>query len=132
MLGRYVKWMRALNGFMLYPILGLGPSAFGTAVDGNYFRLIGENGIVGALAFIWLIYSVFSISIKCRKNYLSNIGAREYSEFIFISLVVLLLCAVFIDVFEASKIALLFWLLVGFLVKIYASDSSQMRKEGVT
>ncbi|MFC1559523.1 O-antigen ligase family protein [Candidatus Margulisiibacteriota bacterium] len=129
MLGRYVKWMRALQGFCRYPVFGLGPSAFGEAVDGNYFRILGENGIVGVLAFVWLICSVFMMGLKCCWQKGRKGEFTRYSQFVFTALIILLLSAVFIDVFEASKIMLLFWLLVGILAKINIKVNKSALKE---
>jgi hypothetical protein len=46
-------------------IFGLGPGAFGPALDGGWLRLIGETGIVGTLAFIALLRKASRLGAAC-------------------------------------------------------------------
>ena len=119
---RYIRWSVVYRSFLEHPLFGLGPSAFGEAVDGNYIRILGENGIFGLLAFAWIMGGMLSIFIgNYRKNY-DNRALNEFSLFMLMSLIILLMNAVFHDAFEASKIAMLFWALTGILFKISASN----------
>lgn len=46
-----------------YPIFGYGITGLGF-IDGQYIRTLGELGIVGSLAFLFLLWSVFNYSKK--------------------------------------------------------------------
>jgi hypothetical protein len=81
-------------------ILGLGPS-FGTnAVDGFYVRLIVEGGLLACLCFIWFAYSF--------GRYLKHYQRELYPGF-----VTLLIGSLFIDIFIAYKVMLIFFFLLG-------------------
>ncbi len=122
---RYIKWLNVFQGFSRHPFFGSGPSAFGEAVDGEYVRVLGESGIFGILAFAWLMYNLFMMSYKYYRRADSDELARKYSLFMLAALSVLLINALFIDVFEASKIAMLFWLLIGVQCKIIKQNKEE-------
>lgn len=52
-----------LNVFPEYPLLGKGVTGIGLG-DNQYSLIIGETGIIGFIMFIWLIYSVITMSYK--------------------------------------------------------------------
>jgi len=121
---RYIKWLNIFQGFSLHPLLGSGPSAFGEAVDGNYVRVLGEGGIFGVLAFAWLMYNLFLMSYKYYRQAKDKLTGK-YSLFMLTVLSALLVSALFVDTFEASKIAMLFWLLTGVQCRIIEEDKSE-------
>ena len=45
-----------------YPILGVGVTGIGLG-DNQYSLILGETGIVGFIVFIWLLYSIFRMSL---------------------------------------------------------------------
>ena len=109
-----VEWPRAINAFKNNPILGAGPSALGEATDGDYFRWLGETGLLGTGLFLAILYTI-------AKQILANIKliSKRYSYvfygFLF-GMLGLLINASYIDVFEASKVAYMFWLIAGIFV----------------
>lgn len=110
------EWPAAIRAFLRNPILGSGYSSLGVATDNDYLRSIGEVGIFGTLAF-GLIF------VEIGKRILSFLKfAKDYTfeKATIVGLtgmiVALLVNATFIDVFEASKIAILFWTLIGILI----------------
>ncbi|KKR11753.1 MAG: hypothetical protein UT39_C0003G0022 [Candidatus Woesebacteria bacterium GW2011_GWA1_39_21] len=106
-----VEWPRAIRAFVKNPLYGTGYSSITLATDNDYLRALGETGLLGfisfALVIAWLVLNFIKIyreSFGFEKVFLSGI---------FGSLFGVLLNAMFIDVFEASKIALSFWLFMG-------------------
>lgn len=98
------SWPKALRALSKNPILGTGYSSVGLAVDNDYLRVLAETGILGFAAFALVFIRIF-------KSWLPS-----KTPFVWAMICVtggLLLNAVFIDIFEASKIATIFWLLVG-------------------
>jgi hypothetical protein len=113
-----VEWPRAIRAFTKNPLLGTGYSSITLATDNDYLRLLGEVGLVGALAFL-LIFVRMSVVFKpfIMKVVKMDIEQLFVSGFIFGALGILL-NATFIDMFEASKVAITFWLLAGIAVGI--------------
>jgi len=114
-----VEWPRALRAFFKNPLLGMGYSSITLATDNDYFRMLGETGILGLssflLVFAYLGLVIINFTIKERSNYsLEKVFVISFCCGFF----GVLLNAVFIDVFEASKFAISFWLLSGMLYSV--------------
>ncbi|OGC91955.1 hypothetical protein A3D85_02460 [Candidatus Amesbacteria bacterium RIFCSPHIGHO2_02_FULL_47_9] len=110
------EWPRAVRAFLKNPVLGTGYSSVGLATDNDYLRSLAESGILGLLAFLLIIIRFFKTSLP----HIINFHLTLESIFILsatLALFSLLLNALFIDVFEASKIALLTWLTLGLAEK---------------
>ncbi|PJE67393.1 hypothetical protein COU95_02650 [Candidatus Shapirobacteria bacterium CG10_big_fil_rev_8_21_14_0_10_40_9] len=113
-----VEWPRALRALAKNPLLGTGYSSITLATDNDYLRTLGEVGILGFLAFGLIL---FKIADRARRFlFLKETLTFEETLIIGISGAFLgfLANAFFIDVFEASKVAITFWLLVGLLIGI--------------
>lgn len=114
-----VEWPRAIRAFKKNPLLGTGYSSITLATDNDFLRLLGEVGLLGFLAF-WLlfarIFQTFSKVLPPTKYFrgvsLAFIGGLTGA------LPGVFLNAFFIDVFEASKFATIFWLLTGIAVSM--------------
>jgi len=113
-----VEWPRAIRAFLKNPLLGTGYSSITLATDNDYLRALGEVGLLGFLAFVFIL---IKIGLKARKIVFSKTPI-EGEKAILIGIVGgalgFLANALFIDVFEASKVAITFWLLMGLLVGI--------------
>ncbi|MDO8503190.1 MAG: O-antigen ligase family protein [bacterium] len=111
-----VEWPRAFRSFFKNPLLGTGFSSITLATDSDYLRLLGEVGIVGTLAFLLVIMRILEVlTAFLRKVQRLNIEKAFIGGFVG-SLAGLLVTAFFIDVFEASKVAIVFWTLAGIAV----------------
>lgn len=117
-----VEWPKAIRAFSKNPFIGTGYSSIGLASDNDYLRILAETGILGFFSF-WLIF------IRIGKVFLSAFPlTQKFSdiEIGFVSGMIgaiagTFLTAVFIDLFEASKFATLFWLLLGYSVFLIRS-----------
>ncbi len=108
-----VEWPRAIRALAKNPLLGTGFSSITLATDNDYLRLLGEVGFLGFAAFVLILLSQALHLIKLIPLP-KKIGLREsFLAGIIGAFPGILLNAVFIDVFEASKFAILFWLLMG-------------------
>ncbi len=113
-----VEWPRAFRAFFKNPLLGTGYSSLTLATDSDYLRLLGEVGIVGALAFLLVLMRIVEVLVMfLRKVPELNIEKAFIGGFLG-SLLGFLVTAFFIDVFEASKVAIIFWTLAGIAVGI--------------
>jgi hypothetical protein len=112
-----VEWPRAVRAFTKNPLLGTGYSSINLATDNDYLRVLGETGILGFFAF-WLVFisigkEIFKafplqkhfsgIELGFMAGALGGIAATFVSAF-------------FIDIFEASKLAITFWFILGYVV----------------
>ena len=103
------SWPKALRALSKNPILGTGYSSVGLAVDNDYLRVLAETGVLGFLAFGLVFIRMFKSWIPSKSPFVWAIICVTLG---------LMLNAVFIDIFEASKIATIFWLLAGVTQKI--------------
>ena len=89
--------------------MGTGFSSLGLATDNDYLRALGETGLLGLLSFLLIFLEGLKLILeKGRKSW----QAQAMSA----SALAMLANACFIDVFEASKVAYIFWLLLGLTV----------------
>lgn len=118
-----VEWPRAIRAFYKNPFLGTGYSSISLATDNDYLRALGETGLIGLVAFlsilIAIITSLFSI-LKIPKISGSDRIIAVSSVGIFVAF---LTTAIFIDVFESSKIAILFWAFMGLSLSINSKNA---------
>lgn len=109
-----VEWPRAIRAFTKNPILGTGYSSIDLATDNDYLRMLGETGILGFAAFALLIASIGRLLLNAfhlrdkfddfEKSFIFGIFGGVTGTFV---------TAMLIDLFEASKFAIMFWLLLG-------------------
>lgn len=103
-LARYVRWRIVVawtNREALTPIVGLGPSFVGPAIDGNYVRIYVETGVVGLV----LLAGWFRSMWRTAKDPLF----RSFMLFLAVS-------AVYIDVFASYKAMALLWVWFGMVL----------------
>lgn len=118
-------WPRAIAGFMRNPLLGSGYSTLtktqvtefteAESTDNDYLRTLGETGILGFLAFGWILGTILVVIWKKFTQ------AQDRVLFAFMVglagvVIGLLVNAIYIDVFEASKVAFSFWALTGIVL----------------
>lgn len=106
------EWPKALQAFERNIVFGSGYSSVSLAVDNNYLRILGEAGLVGFLSFfaIFVIAGIYIVKILPKVD---SPVAKSFVIGFVAGVIGLCLNAVLIDVFEASKIAFLLWLLTG-------------------
>ncbi len=120
------EWPRAIEAFTRNIIFGSGYGSVSLAVDNNYLRILGEVGSLGFVSFfgLFLILGIYikkiyqDIDSPLSKSFVIGFGA---------GVVGLALNATLIDVFEASKIAFVLWLLMGITFGLL----SQYRKKDI-
>lgn len=129
-------WPNALRALARNPLLG---SGYGTinkgdqlnlfteadSTDNNYLRILGETGLLGFFTFYGSIILTLIVAIKQLKNP-TNQGLRRWYGYGFIAATVgILINALYIDVFSASKVAFSFWMLYGIF---WASQKLEKQK----
>jgi hypothetical protein len=117
-----IEWPRAINAFKKNPLLGTGASSITESSDGDYFRTIGEFGLLGLITFGLIFFSIGSYIFKA----VSKVPSEQKPIFISVLFAVLALMinATLIDVFEASKVAFILWFILGTFVGYLSSQYS--------
>jgi len=113
-----IEWPRAVRAFLKDPLVGTGYSSIDLATDNDYLRMLGETGLVGFFAFFLIFFRIGKIIIEKALPITSKLKGIEqgYIAGVIGAIVGTFLIAFFIDIFEASKFATIFWLLTGYLV----------------
>lgn len=117
-----VEWPRAIRAFSKNPLLGTGFSSVTLATDNDYLRSLAETGFLGFASFSLIFLEIIRrVIVFLRKN------KDEISRALVIgftgAMIGFLGNAVFIDVFESSKVAFIFWILMGSLVGLMKVSS---------
>lgn len=124
-----VEWPRAIRAFRKNPLLGTGYSSITLATDNDYLRLLGEVGILGFFGFFLYLARILIEAIPIfplTKNFRGvNLG---FFAGLSGAIPGLLLNAVFIDIFEASKFAISFWLIMGIALSYIRNE--KIKKAG--
>jgi hypothetical protein len=109
------EWPNAWRAFQRNPLLGSGYSSITLATDNDYFRALGETGLLGFLSFFGIFVMLWVVFRKLVPLSVPSLAAG-FSYGLAGGVVGLLLNATLIDVFEASKVAESLWLLTGIAV----------------
>ncbi|NMB57489.1 O-antigen ligase family protein [Candidatus Beckwithbacteria bacterium] len=134
-----VLWVNALNAFMYNPVLGTGYSTLVKATvnerttaestDNDYLRALGETGILGLAAFLFIFYVILKLLYQAFKKTSNEFYYSLFAIGIAMTLG-LLINATLIDVFEASKVAYFFWSMIGFfLALVFLVEREDKKKE---
>lgn len=110
-------WPIAWNAFLSNPFTGRGYSTVTAASDSSYMRALGEVGILGFVSFFAII-GIFLKKAFVFVNSTSDPLPRLYVMGLSAGIVGLLVNALLIDIFEASKVAFVLWLLMGVAVAL--------------
>lgn len=128
-------WPRAFAAFKKNPILGTGYSTLtketvaqfteAESTDNDWLRALGETGILGLISFFGII--LYSIVLVFKKIFLTKnmVNFAIYSAYI-AGTFGLLINALYIDVFEASKIAFIFWSFTAIVLRLKEIDEKQI------
>lgn len=119
-----VEWPRAIKAFLKYPVFGKGPSSITEATDNDYLRWLGEFGIVGTLIFMFILGKIFlTLFFAGLKNSADHVILWGVLAGFF----GLLINAVMIDIFEASKVAFVFWMVMGMVIGYLSNQNVNLK-----
>ena len=129
-------WPRAIKGFLRNPLLGSGYSTLvkltvtefteAESTDNDFLRALGETGLLGFLSFYGIIGYALWYAWKSKKL-LRQTFIYAVTVGIAAGTIGLLINALYIDVFEASKVAFTFWALMG--IFIATIERANLRKK---
>jgi O-antigen ligase len=129
-------WPQAIKGFVKNPLLGTGYSTLtkknvedfteAESTDNDFLRALGETGMLGFMSFFGMVGFIIYTGIKNLKN-IKDPFAYTLVAGIVAAIIGLLVNAIYIDVFEASKVAYTFWTVAAILmatIKVSAKPQS--------
>ena len=109
------EWPNALIAFKRNVLLGSGYGSVSLAVDNSYLRMLAEVGVLGFASFVVIFLIVGAYIASAWKKMYSSVTKSFVLGFA-AGVLGLSINAVFIDVFEASKVAFVLWLLTGIVM----------------
>jgi O-antigen ligase len=113
---RIIGYKEALSDWRKEPILGYGATGY-RFMDAQYPRILVETGIVGMLAFCWIIYALFRVGINTWRDSQDDL-LRGLSAGLIAGLVGLLVHAIGANTFIIVRIMEPFWFLTGIVVAL--------------
>jgi len=119
---RISKWFDLIDLSMKYPITGAGVSISGEALDGNYTRILCESGIIGLI--LWTLFIVIILIENKHSKY-------KYKSIVIFGMFTLLLQALFIDIFEASKIMMFYYFILGCSIFNIEKNNKNNKKNSI-
>lgn len=118
---RVSHWFQLIDGLSKKRInwlIGMGISLSGNSADGNYIRIMVENGLIGLALWIILMKKSYNSIISNKKLY--------FYKYSFICTII---GAIFIDLFESSKIMMLMWFIIGYVInKNTKEEENEIKK----
>jgi len=117
---RIIGYKEALSAWRKSPILGYGVTGY-HFMDAQYPRILVETGIIGMLAFAWLVYALFHLGLGSWR-YAQDDLLRGLSVGLIAGLVGLLVHGIGANTFIIVRIMEPFWCLAGIVVALSAMD----------
>jgi O-antigen ligase len=110
---RIKSWQNAVKDWASRPVLGYGITGY-AFIDAQFPRVLVETGLLGLAAFLYLLFSVFKITLKHTKDletpYLKGIAAGFLAGYIG-----LIVHAMGANTFIIVRIMEPFWFMVGII-----------------
>jgi len=122
---RIIGYKEALSAWRRNPILGFGVTGH-HFIDAQYPRILVETGIIGMLAFSWLIYVLFQVGLGTLRDNHDDLLIRGLAVGLIAGLVGLLVHAIGANTFIIVRIMEPFWFLTGIVIAL-----SQMNDESI-
>ncbi len=120
-------WPNALRSFGLNPYTGRGYATINKqgfysfteadSTDNNFLRILGETGLLGFVSFFGLIYLIIKRLLSFYRQLPEQSLVRPLTVGFVAGTGGLLVNALIIDVFAASKVAFTYWALAGLSLK---------------
>ena len=95
-------------------MLKMNTSINAESTDNDFLRALGETGLAGFLAFFGILAFVFWYAVSNFKMVKDPFFATVIAA-LAAAIIGLLINAFYIDVFEASKVAYMFWIMMAIL-----------------
>jgi len=127
---RLVSWKESFQAWTKHPLIGYGVTGY-RFVDAQFPRVLVETGIIGFIAFCYLLFSIFKVSLNNLKAlktpYFQGLAIGFFAGF-----VGLIVHALGANTFIIVRIMEPFWFFAGIMVVMPAMERQQAEQtEGV-
>jgi O-antigen ligase len=126
---RLKSWKEAIQDYPKHPLIGYGVTGY-EFIDAQFVRVLIETGLLGFMAFLYLLYSIFKVTLNNLKvlqsSYFQGIGVGFLAGFV--GLIVHSLGA---NTFIIVRIMEPFWFFAGLIVIMPAMERQQFEQAGV-
>lgn len=124
---RLMSWREALRDWPKHPILGYGITGH-RFIDAQFPRILVESGILGLMAFFYLLYSIFKLALQNIKDpktpFYQGLGIGFLAGF-----VGLIVHALGANTFIIVRIMEPFWFLVGIVAVLPMLEGRQNEQD---
>ena len=120
---RVYSWKDSFEAWKKNPILGRGITGF-KFLDGQYIRTLPEMGIIGILAFLWLLWTIFKHSLSIHKKMNDELYKGITLGF-FAGSIGMAIHALTANTFIIIRIMEPFWFIAGIVVMLPALDEEE-------
>lgn len=122
---RLISWRTSTEDWLQHPFFGYGVTGYGF-IDAQYFKVLVDTGIVGMLAFLYLLSSLWSRMLEAY-HVLTRPWAQGLALGLLAGYVGLLVHAIGANSFIIVRIMEPFWLIVGLIMVIVSHPVTEER-----
>jgi O-antigen ligase len=126
---RIESWKRGFRDWQERPLLGYGITG-SVFMDAQYPRILVETGILGLLAFGWLIYALFQVLLSSWKDQEDDLLCG-LSVGLLAGLVGLLVHAIGANTFIIVRIMEPFWFFSGIIIALFQMNTESINSSPV-
>jgi O-antigen ligase len=120
---RLISWKTSTQDWLRHPLFGYGVTGYGF-IDAQYFKVLVDTGAVGMMAFLYLLYSIWSRIISAYRT-LTIPWTQGLVLGFLAGYIGLLVHAIGANTFIIVRIMEPFWLIVGLIVVIVSHPGSE-------
>ncbi|MBI3622337.1 MAG: O-antigen ligase family protein [Nitrospirae bacterium] len=122
---RLISWKTSTQDWLRHPLFGYGVTGYGF-IDAQYFKVLVDTGAVGMMAFVYLLYSLWS-KVMAAYRTLTASWTQGLALGFLAGYIGLLVHAIGANTFIIVRIMEPFWLIVGLIVVIVSHPGSEER-----
>ena len=127
---RLRSFQEALEAFYQEPLLGYGVTGW-SFIDAQYFRTLIETGLVGLMAFLFLLYRLFRLGLDRFRYSGEDSFSRGLAIGFLGGFVCLLFHAIGSNTFIIVRIMQPFWLVTGLVFMLHPVAAEELSEEKV-
>ena len=125
---RLRSFQEAADAFYQEPIVGYGVTGW-TFIDAQYFRTLIETGLVGLMAFLFLLYRLFQLGLDRFRSSGEDPFSRGLAIGFLGGFVCLLFHAIGSNTFIIVRIMQPFWLVTGLVFMLHLVAAEELSEE---
>lgn len=122
---RIYSWENTLKDFSKHPVFGYGITGYGF-MDGQYPRVLIETGILGLVAFLLLLFSIYKNALNTYRS-VSDPFFRGISLGYLAGFMAMLIHAIGTNIFIIVRIMEPFWFLTAIVIMLPKLEAGELK-----